>query len=432
MNLELDNNNKYIIEARRIITLLKSDFVLDNGALCLNIHDDYKSPFHIFPDLGDILPFLIYFREDEFIEQQIKVFKQTLKDGILFSEFPTFRIKGLAKSYEYSDLLLGLIDYNNFKKNIESKDLLLDNINKAIDIFKFNNNFCSFYWHKFKINLPVKDSRDGMMIELFVEIYNICKDKKYLDIAYNIYNKLTSTSFYRKHNIFPTFSANRLLSLFSEKFRQGKLGKCNTNTLFAMLSLYQAIKDDKILNSIIKTVKNIQDKATVDKGGLVAVYIPASKIKQACLTPSFAMLDFLCDFYHVYNRQEDLDFAKDIAEYWINLQHKNGLFPLFNDKVETFIDSETDMSVALYKLYELTNDNKYKDSADKCLEGIITMHGKYDYVLSIDINSGKVLNGSKKSKFLTLFLKLLILKYELLQSNCIYKDKKLFNLLKDR
>lgn len=425
-------DDKYIIEARRIIDLLKNDFVLDDGSLCLNINGDYKSHYHIFPDLGDVLPFFIYFGEVKFIEKQIEVFKSILINGILISEFPTFKIKGLAKSYEYSDLLLGLIDYYNFKQDDESKKLLIENVSKSIDIFKFNNTFSSYYWPKFDFNFPIRDSRDGMMIELFVDIYYLFDDEKYLEISKNIYTKLINSSFYKKNNIFPTFSGNKLFNLFSDKFKEGDIMKSNTNTLFAMFSLWKVTEDSKVLEDIINTIESIQHKATVDKGGVITSYNPNSGIKKVSLTPSFAMLDFLCDFYYYHRRYKDIEYAQDIADYWLSRQAKNGLFPLYNDSRETFVDAETDMSIALYKLYELTGEEKYNISANNCLDGMIKVHGKYDYVLSVDIDTEKVLNASKKSKFLALFLKLLILKSELNNGGDIYNNKELFNLLKDR
>ncbi len=425
------SGNIYINEAQKIISLLKKDFILANGALCINRHYDYKSPYHALPDLGDIVPFLIYFKEFDLVEAQIEALKKNLVRGILISELPAFHIKHLAKSYEYSDLLLGLLDYHLYKNDEASRRLLFTIADKAIEIFNFSGSFNSFYWPTWNLHFPIKDSRDGMMIELFNELHSLSQDKKYLDVAYNIYQQLVKTNFYQQHHIFPTFSTNSILPKFSSKFSQGKIGKANTNTLFALLSLWVKTKDQNILEIIIQTVEAIRIKV-MSKGGVGEVFNPKNKNFKICLTPSFALLDFLCDFYYYHKRVETIDLAKSIAHYWLDRQAKSGLFPLYDQGQEDFLDSETDMSVALYKLYELTREEKYKNSADACLAGIIKMHGSQNYVMGVDIDNGQVLNPGQKSKFLTLFLKLLILKLESDKGKKIYVDQELFNLLKDR
>ena len=44
-------------EARRIINLLKKEFLLVDGSLCLEKTGNIKRPFHVFHDLGDFIPF---------------------------------------------------------------------------------------------------------------------------------------------------------------------------------------------------------------------------------------------------------------------------------------------------------------------------------------------------------------------------------------
>ena len=422
--------DNYQQEATRIIELLKQDFLLPDGSLCLKKVGE-ENLYHNFADLGDVIPFLLYFNEVKFVDNQIKIFENYLKDGVLISEFPTWKIKGLVKSYEYSDLILGLTDYYNFKKDDNSKRILLSNTDKAINIFKLDKKINSFYWPKFGFSLPVIDSRDGMMVELFVDLYNIFGEEKYLLIAKNIYKRLISLDFYNKYNLLPTFSFNIFFNHIL-KLNQAVICKNNTNALFAFLSLWKVTGDRKIFENMELMIAAIKNKATSGKGGIIRIYQPGQNISQSFLTASFSILDFLCDFYHQFGQEKDLQFARDIADYWLDLQAESGLFPLYNDRSFDFIDSQTDMSIALWKLFELTGDSRYQASADKCLDGIYQFHGKKDYVSSVDIFSGELVNKIKKTKFLALFLKLLILKMELSKGNKIYQDKKLFNLLKDR
>lgn len=430
----LQQNDRYTKEALRIINIIKSEFILDSGLLAMG--RDAKNHLiqkNALPDIGDFVPFFLYFGESDFITHQITLAKDSLNNGILVSEFSTFKLNGLAKSYEYSDWLLGLLDYYDFNPTEDNKLFVRKNIDQAIKIFKFNSKHYSFYYPRLRINLPLRDSRDAMMIELFIEYYQLTQEKKYLDVAKNIFDKLINLDFYKKYGILPTFSGPNFLKLFSAKLQQGEICKANTNALFAFLSLWQETKDENILGHIDNMVTAILTQSYPDKGGIIKDYLPQTKSTKAFLTSSFAMLDFLCDFYHVSNQSQYLDKAKEIADYWLSLQSDTtGLFPLYNDKKEDFLDSETDMSVALFKLYEKTSDQRYAVAADKCLDGILKFHSPHDYAIGVDVDTGSLVNGGRKSKFLALFLKLLILKIEYAKNNRIYTDKKLFNLLRDR
>lgn len=429
----------YNSEAQRIIDFLKKDFLLESGTFTLTKIEDYKQPYHIFPDLGDFLPFFLYFNEDKFIDKQIEIFKKTLVNNILISEHKTLGLKNLAKSYEYSDLLYGLTDYYLSNKNDANKKLLIENIDTAIKIFSLDKKFNSFYLPKLKFHFPIQDSRDGMMIELFVDLYKIFKKDEYLKIAQNIFSNLVSQKFYKKHRIFSTFYTDNVfvkLLLFKKSFKKyfhsSEIMKNNTNTLFAFLSLYNVTKNEEILSHIDNIVDSIKNKASIDSSGIVKTFFPNKKNELAFLTSSFALLDFLCDLYFNLKQVKDLEFAKKIANFWIAQQGKTGLFPFYNGKNESYLDAETDMTIALFKLGELTGDEKYKIAAEKCFDGIIKYHGSKNYVLSVNIDTGELINNSQKTKFLALFLKLLILKREISKGNRIYHNEELFNLLRDR
>ncbi|HEY4509084.1 MAG TPA: hypothetical protein VJC13_02255 [Candidatus Paceibacterota bacterium] len=431
-----DTKESYNAEARRILDLLKRDFRLPDGALCLEKVGDQTSPHHIFPDLGDFLPFFLYFGEESFIDEQISLFKKTLMDGVLISEFPSFGFSSLAKSYEYSDLLFGLFDYNSFKNNSESTELLLKSAKTAIKIFRFDGRIKSFWFSKLKIGLPIMDTRDGTFVEFYVDMYKVTGDERYIQVAHNIYDNLISSSFYKQNRLFATFDGPiwvRFLFLILKirKHMEANICKNNTNSLFGMFSLYSLTKDKKILQTIEQTVDSIKEKAIVG-GGVSGVYSKVNSTSVASLTASFAMIDFLCDLYNEVGQNKYLELAEGIANYWIELQGTTGLFPFSGSVKDSFFDSETDMTVALLKLYELTSKVEYKEAADKCFNGIMQYHSTRDFVLAVNIDTGEVINTAQRTKFLALFLKLLILKIEILDGKKIYEDKRLWSLLKDR
>ncbi len=426
----------YKDEANRIISLLEKDFLMPNGALCHKITGGRKSSHHILPDLGDVVPFMQYFGRDKLIQMQLYALDSILEEGVLISEFPALKISGLAKSYEYSDFILGLLDIYKKDRNQKNKDRLLFHVEKMTEIFRYDNKISSWYHLGKKLHLPVIDSRDGMMIELYVELYEETRDSRYLVIAKNIAAQLSQLTFYKKHDVFPTLHCTLvpygLMRLFRiKKFIQADIPKVNTNTLFGFLELYRITKEDWLLEVIDKTVSAIFKKAS-NKGGIVATYKPGNLVVEANLTASFMLLDFLCDLYVEIKKERYLKYALSIAEFWLDRQTEIGLFPLKASGGKTFLDSETDMTVALYKLYEITSDRRFKESADRCTVAIIKYHGQKDYVLGVDSQTGRVVDNYQKTKFLALFLKLLILKIEQTYKHEIYKNKELFNLLKDR
>jgi hypothetical protein len=436
-DIKKSSKNIYETEAQKVISIVKRDLLLPNGALGLERSGNKLRPFNIFSDLGDFLSFLLYFGEEEFIDKQIEILKKELgSKGILVSQFPTLGINGLAKTYEYTDLLLGLTDYYLYKRDEKSKKLLLEVADKAIEIFSLDSNPTSFY----KVGLgqlPVLDTRDGTLIECFLDIARATKEKKYIDVAKNIYKHLFNNSFYRKYHLLPTFTTYQWLIPFLRgskfhMFREAEICKNSTNTIFALHSLYKHTKDESVKDNIFKMIDGIRSLAN-KSGGIYKTYNPKNKNKSIIsLTPSFAMLDLLCDTYRLFRRGEDLAFARDIASFWLKQEGKTGLLPLISGKKDSFIDSETDMSVALIKLYEITGEDKYKSASERIFKGMIEFHGKLDYCLSVNIDTGNLVSDAQRTKFLTLFLKLLILKEKISEGESIYGNKSLFDILRDR
>ncbi|HXK40855.1 MAG TPA: hypothetical protein VJ046_02020 [Candidatus Paceibacterota bacterium] len=376
-------------EVKKIISIIKT-LTLPNGALALERSRGNLKPFNIFSDLGDFLPFLLYFGEEEFIEKQIELLKEELgPDKILISQFPTMGMSGLAKTYEYTDLLLGLTDWHLFKKDDDSRELLLDVADKAIDMFCLDGTPRSFYRY-FKI--PVTDTRDGTLIECFVDIARATGENKYADIANNIYRRLFNNTHYEKYGLLPAFFTYKPLTFFlGGEFKKTAVFKNNTNTIFALQALYRFNGDNEIKERIFKMISKLY----------------FSDYKES-LTPSFGVLDLLCDNHMLFKRDQDLSFAKEIASYWLKFQGKTGLLPLYPSGKESFIDSETDMSIALKKLYEITSDNKYKTASDLIFDGFVKHHGKFDYPLSVNVDTGELVNDTQRTKFLALALKLFL------------------------
>jgi hypothetical protein len=420
--------------AKETIALLKKEFVFEDGSFFLEKSSKGIFATHIYPDIGDYLPFFLYFGEINFIDLHIQQLKKSLKKNIFVSELPTFGINNLAKSYEYTDLLLGILDYHDFVKSAESKKMIIDYSNEAIKIFNLNSEINSFYHFPTGLKIPIFDTRDGTLIETYVDLYKQFGDVEYLNVAENIYRNLIRGDVFKKQGILPEFDASRLLKstfdlLRGKKFKTITICKNNTNSLFGLLSLYKINKNEEVKMTIDRIVSAIINTALVEGGGIAK---HASETKEAFLTASFSMIDFLCDMYFFTRECEYLDDAKKIAGFWIGKQGKTGLFPVLSLKKESFLDSETDMTIALYKLYELTGDVSYKNSAERCFQGVLDFHVKNGFPLGVDVDTGDVVNGTQRTKFIALFLKVVILKIYYCNDESIYKNEWLHSILRDR
>ena len=75
--------SEYQKEAIRIIELIKNEFVLSDGSLCLakNYITGQKFNKKIWLDLGDWLPFFLYFKEYKFVNSQVDLLSDYLEDN---------------------------------------------------------------------------------------------------------------------------------------------------------------------------------------------------------------------------------------------------------------------------------------------------------------------------------------------------------------
>jgi hypothetical protein len=93
------------------------------------------------------------------------------------------------------------------------------------------------------------------------------------------------------------------------------------------------------------------------------------------------------------------------------MQGSTGLFPLEDvaddqGRKPSLSDLQTDMSVALLKLSEVSKEQKYADAAKRCLRAYSQLHfGPYGLFDAVDVDTGAPLDTTSKTKFLALSIK---------------------------
>lgn len=384
----------------------------------------------ILDDLGDYLPFIYYLGKTDFCKKHMRAVMKDYPEGLI----PTRKKGGFYYSniYEYSDFLLGLIDYykdSNDKKVLKYTIRMMD---KVIDEFSLEKKPYSFVFHigPKRKSIPVRENSIGFFIEILIEMHKTTEDDKYLQVAYSLSDTLSEDKFFRKYYILPEYTG-----IFLPKdMKKIRIMKTNTNSLYGFLELYKHTKEwgnrkiiDKWLSRMFDLMEAKPSQFYEIKGKKI------SSTKQYLLPASFAMIDFICDFTYFTGEREFLEKAKEIADEWIKVRGKTGLFPNDFDEKRSDLDSNTDFAVALAKLGQLCEEPKYIEIAKDIIEAQKKHHfvKRRGMVLGVHIDTGEVLGHTIKTKFNFLFFKAKILE------DCgyvVYDDNNLkaYDLLKDR
>jgi hypothetical protein len=298
---------------------------------------------------------------------------------------------------------------------------------------------------------------------LEVMIVNHGFSDKLVPLAAEILSNWTKVSFFQKYGLFPSkyyISMPTLNSVFLREripvtpkiknfcevnfFTHGswidvlyrlpwgvkvQVSKDNTNMIFALIEAYRLLRHGHYKMAITYWIDNIREKL-FNNGLLYRFWRPAGKLNNVELTSSFAVIDVLCDVYCYVDRNHGyLDWAEEIAGAWINSSiWSTGLLPRrFNGDVD-HLDDQTDFTISLLRLFELTEKKAYQNMAERMTESILRYHHTNDgYVTSVDKNGNKC--SGIEPKYNALLLKLLIL---LSENRKIYGDDSVHQLVKDR
>jgi len=388
----------------------------------------FKSPK--VEDLGDYIPFLAYFGEIEFCEEHIS----KCSKEIFNSSLPTQR----------EDTLLGLLEFCRWTRNEISLSLAMSYVNFLFSNYCFKGQIVipadRYIEHVFnihrmkttrnkmlKIGLKFLHSllrtrasipRNGIFIELLVDMYDLTRDKKYLFMAEDFASVWLRNKFFQKFGLFPSFRLNP----FESKYVV--LAKDNAAILNGLTALYATTLKNIYKDSILKWFEAVHARC-FDKSVYGRYCFGNEKREQLSLMYAFAVVDALCDAFFVLRESRLLSFAEEIAKFWIDLQSKIGLFPMTEQSHISHQDYTNDFSISLWRLYELTGKNHYLESSERAMEGLFKFHA---FNLKVDYQFGGIVDASIIPKYVFLMSKPIIL----LEEKAIYKNKKIFKLLRDR
>ncbi len=425
----------YQQKAIEILKKLETDFLLPSGLISLQKIKGVLDPRNVVSDLGDIIPFSLEYGRDDFVYGQIQIIKQQYPDGLMASETPMLGISGLVKSYEYTDLLLGLAAYQQRHQVPENSAYIQMIADRAVQLFALDGRWSSVYAPQIKYPLPLRDFRDGMFIELLLTLGQLLQTDRYQKAIINLFSKLTADEDWQALSIWPayclTIGPRKVSRIVHKKYRRYEFVKANSNTIFGLYALYQASGRADVLEAIRKSINGSLEIFGQSKG-VAMVWERSRGASDVRLTAGFTMIELLCDGNEYAPDGSWIDQAQAIADFWLNQQSDIGLFPTVPGGETAFIDSNTDMIIALCKLSERTNNTHYAEAAWHCLAGMESVFVAQGFPLHCCLSDGKPTVDVVKSKFIALFLKVYILKQHYLQGKSIYSSSTLFELLKDR
>lgn len=359
-----------------------------------------------FDDLADYLPFICAFGDIEYSLNHILKLREIIQPEFLY-QLNTDRKYRLSENYE---IILGLIEIHRLLGDDDTLELAVAITKSCLKKFVWNNRIVSYYNQVTHTPSPLISYYNYSFVELLMDIYELTGDAEYNHKAGRIIYDAVSSPFFRKYHLFPMADyliAREILFLLHEP-KTFFIGK-NSSIIFGMAK-YAEINNDNDIKKYVFLILDMIWKNMVKDGIISRSYQPAKNITSSPnLSAAFMYLDMLNYAYIRFKNTELLDIAIILADNVLGTQSELGLFPYIIGDNRSWLDSETDISISLLELYELTGDPKYFQAAEKCYHGILN----YNLATSsVNIHTGEAADPINfkayrpTPKFQGLFLKL--------------------------
>lgn len=421
------------IDTSNLIKFAETNLVDENGEFRHELTKFGLSNLFIYHDLGDIVPFLLELGEYEILNRIMESLRARLdSETYLISRSKTLnRFQGLVKSYDYTDFLIGLEDLNRRSPETNINKLLREYAHQTISIFRLDKKHSSYFYPKLKFRFPIVDTRDTTFIEIFCDLSESLNDEYYRHLAFKIFLRFKILRKKNEYLLLPDFEMNYLFEKITKHKKHYSLMKNHTNTLHAYLRLYEITKSEEVLIEINEIFLNCISKFCISKGKFSDS--PINNPSAASLKASFALIEFICDYYILIKDESVLSIGLEIANFWISIIGPTGLFPMDSDSNMSFIDSQTDMVISLWRLADHTGDKSIMYVADKAYYALCEYHGKQGYPLNVNIKTGEIIDKTVRTKFVFLYIKAVIAYDKRCQNiSLLNSQPELRRLLRDR
>jgi uncharacterized protein YyaL (SSP411 family) len=459
----------YLVESENLARFVIERCVGRDGMLCdkINLKNGICSDRPLTSDLGDYVPFFYWLGEvgkstefKNFASNQVKTAEKVamVENGLFYtylgnSHFKIFSANDMADSIVGVVLMYELTGDDHFKM---VADKFYNGLSKSL---LGPDGFISAYKSPILKSPFSVSGYSGVYIEELARLYRLTGEEKYLNHASELAKPWISEKRFTEYGLFFFHPTSRLFRFFelilkataSSSFDTAIMMKPNTNMIYGLLELYRVGKDDYVREAISKWLSNLRRL----KAGefYYSNYNCKTNVANTInLETNATILDILIEAYIVLNDKKLLDAAKKNADEWLSLQTSSGLVPNSPEDVTNYhsfkgvfpvihempgryarLDPQVDLSVGLFKLSELTGDEKYQKAAIDIIEGILKYH-KFEesYVEFVDTQTLEKKGFEIETKFLALLLKAYLLAFEVQKGKEIFKDEKILSLIRDR
>ena len=453
----MKNQGKYLEEAKWIADLVIDRFSNQHAQIPTRINcnsGEIIDSMEMVDDLGDYVQYIYLLGKITDIRKYMDFSLKSVKYAVDKNQDETGLFCNLyAKPntldwYSNEDTFYGLTSLYFLSENIFLNNVLINYINGLKNLMhKSGLLFGS------KGGLKKYISRTPItIVEGLTHLYKKNNNYNYIELAEKLVNPWIFSSFFKKYGLFPDFLVDNEFiekaiiltkgKIFGMRFRDGHCNilKSNTNLMQGILELWKITGDDiylKAMNVWINSIENHTDCG--DRYSNISFFTNEHSFFNKPMFTTIHVLGFYCDYYVFTNNHNVIKYIDNKLHNIVYNQTKIGLFrvepaDITNDKYKMgWLDQQTDTTVVLLKGYQITGNKVYLDSAIKCVDAVIKyLKMPYGYIEYFDAGNGQNKYHSRLYlKFITLFIKVLILLDAVLDNKNIFKED-LFLITGDR
>ena len=406
----------------------------------------------ILEDLGDVLPFLWYCDGKETAKFEFENAKRLLSQDLMYQN-PQCDRDWMVYTYDWTDLLHGLIEYHRLAADSEAIDLA-NTLFSAWEQKFTKNNIVFGRGIKFGhivLPIPLSTLNDvGMFPELILNFGRCFSDersKQLKKLACSIVDQWLCDPITKQTGLFPTvlspvisaigifrwFCAKSVYELTRKRSDSVILFKHNTNAIASVLAVFKETGSKRYADAIRHWSEGLSKYLLQDNGTICTEWRIKDGVIKEATSVNFQVVDLMCDIAQSTREQCYLEIARKVANTWISMRGKTGLIPHQNfgtRKGQGLSDMQTDFSVALVKLSVLTGDAIYSEAAEEIMSAVRRhLYMECGMATWVDTDTGTVIDSECKTKFHVLSLKgWLALEHK----DKIYIDNEFTEMLGDR
>lgn len=210
-----------------------------------------------------------------------------------------------------------------------------------------------------------------------------------------------------------------------------KLVKGDTYLAMALLALQRVSPEERIRQGLGRWFQALAGLRLPD--GRFANYLDPATGRRwwVRLGENHSVIEALIDLHVDLGLEGALDWAAACAEAWLARRTPAGLVPEEDGSGRAFLDPQTDLSVDLFKLAELTGRAAYAEAAGRILEAVWSRH-RLPRGLSQSADDRTPQPGEVETKFLGLALKGLLVRDAFERGERLLGESSLRRLCSDR